>query len=188
MDIFKFPFHSNIWGTVSDWVMIIVTTITAYFLWRTLKSQKEVQQTQNRLLKIEQLKVKETFKPNLKCSRVDIGVKIPDINKSIVSIAVRNLSENPALNFKPIYEDNAEVIPVIFKPILKTLKNGEGYATLNFEVNSEQGKPLHCEIGFSVEYEDVAGTKYNQRVFFDAFAGGEDFRTFDPKVIKEIDL
>src|SRR5579872_2778010 len=181
-------FPAEIWGTVSDWVMIAVTSVTAYFLWKTLKSQKEVQSTQNRLLKIEQLRVKEAFKPNLKYSRVDIGVKIPDVNKSIVSIAVRNVNESPALDFKPIYEDDPEVIPIMFKPILKTLKNGEGYATLHFEVNAKQGEHLNCEIRFSVEYEDVAGTKYTQRAFFDAFAGGEEFRTYDPKVIKEIDL
>ncbi|MDP9076163.1 MAG: hypothetical protein M3O71_01965 [Bacteroidota bacterium] len=42
MDLFKFPFLSDVWGTVSDWVMIAVTTITAIFLYKTLKSQKEV--------------------------------------------------------------------------------------------------------------------------------------------------
>jgi hypothetical protein len=182
-----FEFPADVWGTVSDWVMITVTAVTAYFLWNTLKSQKEVQATQNRLLKIEQLRVKEAFKPNLKYSRVDIAVKIPDPNKSIVNIAIKNVDESPALNLKPIYEDDPEVIPIMFKPILKTLKNGEGYATLYFGVNSKQGEHLNCEIRFKVEYEDVAGTQYTQGVFFDAFSGGEEFRTYDPWIIKEID-
>ena len=41
MDIFNFPFLSEIWGTVSDWVMIMVTGITAYFLYKTLYAQKK---------------------------------------------------------------------------------------------------------------------------------------------------
>ena len=46
-------FEPEIWGTVSDWVMITVTFATAFLLLLTLKSQKEVQRTQNELFRIE---------------------------------------------------------------------------------------------------------------------------------------
>src|SRR5690554_4717363 len=39
--LFEFPFIAEVWGTVSDWVMIFVTAITAYLLWNTLQEQKE---------------------------------------------------------------------------------------------------------------------------------------------------
>lgn len=81
MDVFKFPFLAEVWGTVSDWIMIMVTSVTAYFLYKTLRSQKDVQQAQNKLLKIEQIRLREDFKPKLDYSRIDIGVKIPDANK-----------------------------------------------------------------------------------------------------------
>lgn len=66
MDLFKFPFHADVWGTASEWVMIVVTTITAIFLYRTLRSQQEVQKSQNRLLEIEQLRLREDYRPELK--------------------------------------------------------------------------------------------------------------------------
>ena len=54
MDTFKFLFNSVLWGPVSEWVMIGVTSVTAFFLYRTLQSQKDVQGAQNKLLEIEQ--------------------------------------------------------------------------------------------------------------------------------------
>lgn len=39
--LFEFPFIAEVWGTVSDWVMVCVTAITAYYLYQTLQEQKE---------------------------------------------------------------------------------------------------------------------------------------------------
>lgn len=41
-DLFVLPFNSGVWGTASDWVMIAVTGVTAYFLWKTLQSQNDI--------------------------------------------------------------------------------------------------------------------------------------------------
>lgn len=58
-------FNAEVWGTVSDWYMVIVTLITAIFLYKTLKSQKDVQKEQNRLFKIEELKYLYSIKPKV---------------------------------------------------------------------------------------------------------------------------
>lgn len=39
--ILDIRFNPEIWGTVPDWFMVIVTAVTAYFLYRTLQEQKE---------------------------------------------------------------------------------------------------------------------------------------------------
>jgi hypothetical protein len=182
-----FPFPADIWGTVSDWVMIAVTAITAYFLWRTLKSQKEVQQTQNRLLKIEQLRVKEAFKPNLKYTRIKRILKVDDPDKGLIWINVSNDSDNAALNFEPIYDDDPKAIPRSFKQTPKILKLDGAHAPLYFEVDYKEGEILNCEMGFSVEYEDVAGTRYKQKVRLDTFNSYDNFITYDPEVINDID-
>lgn len=54
-----FPLKAEIWGTVSDWVMIIVTIVTAYFLYHSLKSQRE-------LTRMEQARFIDSIKPDLK--------------------------------------------------------------------------------------------------------------------------
>jgi hypothetical protein len=190
MDIFKFPLLAEIWGTVSDWVMIAVTSITAYFLWKTLKSQKEVQQAQNSLLKIEQLRFREDFKPNLKYSRAEVQMHIDEPDKKVICIVVRNISLNPALNVNANhnYEIDNKTKQIFFKPSIRTLTHDGKFLELYFIVNYKKDEHLNCQIYFTVEYEDVAGTKYGQMVIFDAFAGLEEFRTFDPQVTKELDL
>lgn len=39
-DLFKLPFDSNVWGTASDWCMVIVTLFTALYLVKTFREQK----------------------------------------------------------------------------------------------------------------------------------------------------
>lgn len=46
--------------------MVAVTTLTAYYLYKTLKSQKEVQTTQNKLFEIETVRFRKSIKPVLK--------------------------------------------------------------------------------------------------------------------------
>jgi hypothetical protein len=188
MDLFKFPFLSEVWGTVSDWAALIVYAITGYLIYKTLKSQQEVQQTQNRLLKIEQLRIREDFKPNLKYSRVDLGGKLGDESKLMISIAVKNISESPAIKFNIIHEKTHGATFVIARPMRRTLKCDEEHETMNFVVDNEKEAHLNCTIYFTIEYEDVTGTGYTQTVLFDACAGYEEFRTYDPTVIKEIEL
>lgn len=36
LGMFIFPYYAEIWGTISDWVMVFVTTLTAVYLIKTL--------------------------------------------------------------------------------------------------------------------------------------------------------
>jgi hypothetical protein len=101
MTAFQFP--ADVWGTVSDWIMIGVTTTTAIFLYRTLRSQREVQQAQNKLLKIEQLRLRQQFKPILQYSRFEHNRIINEPGKKVVSFAIKNISDNTAYNLSPKY-------------------------------------------------------------------------------------
>lgn len=46
-EIFKFPFSSDVWGRVSDWVIIAVTILTAYYLYHTLRAQQVITKIAN---------------------------------------------------------------------------------------------------------------------------------------------
>lgn len=52
-ELFNYPFQANVWGTFSDWVMVIVTALTAVYLIKTFRSQKEVQLLQIKATTIE---------------------------------------------------------------------------------------------------------------------------------------
>jgi len=47
------PFAAEVWGTVSDWAMVAVTALTAYFLVKTFRSQQKVQILQQDITDIE---------------------------------------------------------------------------------------------------------------------------------------
>lgn len=66
----EFPFNADVWGTFSDWFMILVTATTAILLWLTFRSQKKSIEIQNETLReqqkinrIEQYNHKERIKP-----------------------------------------------------------------------------------------------------------------------------
>jgi hypothetical protein len=64
MDINNFgPFNADTWGSVSDWTMVIVTALTAWYLYKTLTSQTIVQGLQQKLTDIEGLRVKYEIMP-----------------------------------------------------------------------------------------------------------------------------
>lgn len=72
IQMFQFPYYAEIWGTVSDWIMIVVTALTAYYLYHTLESQ-------NYVLDLERTKYKEANQPIFSC-------KFKDYSNDIVRI------------------------------------------------------------------------------------------------------
>lgn len=69
-------FDPDVWGTVSDWAMVIVTGGTLYYLYQTLQSQIAVQKEQQLISKIESYRQREAILPKF----------MPDFEKPIVYI------------------------------------------------------------------------------------------------------
>lgn len=40
IDLFRFPYDAGVWGNAADWIMIIVTAFTAYYLIKSFNEQK----------------------------------------------------------------------------------------------------------------------------------------------------
>lgn len=56
--ILEYPFNVDIWGTVSDWVMVLVTAITFYFLYQSFRQQQV-------LSNYERIKFNSLIKPSV---------------------------------------------------------------------------------------------------------------------------
>ncbi|MBU7569984.1 MAG: hypothetical protein KAF41_04970 [Flavobacterium sp.] len=79
MDINNFgPFNSDVWGTVSDWTMVIMTGLTAYFLIKTFREQK-------RATDIEHERYVDQIKPTFKLSHYDTKITIAENKYEIES-------------------------------------------------------------------------------------------------------
>jgi hypothetical protein len=165
--IISLCFDPTVWGTVSDWFTFIITAITAYYLYHTLKSQKEVQNTQNQLFEIENIRFKESVKPNLKYNESSKSYKIKD-ETFATTIEISNDANSEAIDIEIDYKDQPNICRIII-PInyiahpTKNLKKGDFPYLLHFYIIEKPEKDEF--ISFDVNYKDISGVKYKQRVF-----------------------
>jgi hypothetical protein len=157
---FIYLFPADVWGTVSDWVMVGVTAITASYLYRTLKSQQEVQKTQAELYKIESIRFKESIKPTLHYSGTTEMMKPGEADKRILTITVTNETDSSALNITKILTEEGNhskqvFIPLGFSDRRNHLVKGDNPLLFHFlpDDNLEF-------VTFTLKYEDVAGNRY----------------------------
>ena len=191
MCIFCFGFPVEIWGTVSDWIMILVTAGTAYLLWRTLKSQQEVQSAQNRLLEIEQIKLIKEFKPVIDYKDFHDETRQRFLDKltngsDFLSVAAKNLDENIAINYDFITANNSQVEVVEkFFPQPSLIK-GDEFAAIHFIIkNLNNENPITYIFHFLFTYNDLIGTKYQQRVYCTKDENGMiSIKSHIPEIIK----
>lgn len=187
--MFQYPFPADVWGTVSDWVMVIVTFFTAIFLYRTLRSQKDVQHAQNRFLEIEQIRLREQFKPEIQyCSFNDedenrFSHKMKK-NSEILSVSVKNLSDNVAINYKFHLPENPQAEMLDWFASQPSLIKYNGHGEVHFLIrnpNYENRIPFLFHFVFT--YNDLIGTKYEQRVYCGMENGVISIRSHIPEII-----
>ena len=175
-------FDPEIWGTVSDWFMVAVTMLTAYYLYKTLKSQKEVQITQNKLFEIESVRFRESIKPVLKYS-ISENVITPQEreNSKVYTIEVTNDSYNTALEISVDHPERDDIKRVAWAPQKQNhLKKTDGIYLIHFLIEKFSDNHL---IIFSIEYKDLSGTKYKQGVLCRIDSYGNEINPYLPEII-----
>ncbi len=96
------PFDASVWGTVSDWVMVSVTILTAIFLIRTFKSQKKVQIMQQSITDIENERYRIEYRPKFEIIPLKIeSRKEGERVRSVIHFKLK-LIENEAKNVEVI--------------------------------------------------------------------------------------
>ena len=79
-----FPFDAEIWGTVSDWIMIFVTTFTALYLVKTFRQQ-------NTALKMERYRFSMSVRPSFsaKISLLEPFIQLGKENMIKVNLEIK---------------------------------------------------------------------------------------------------
>lgn len=173
----------NVLGTIPDWCMVSVTAITAFYLYKTLQSQKEVQTTQTKLFEIESLRFRESVKPILSYTKSKIEFHPGDKAKRMLTIEVANETDGMALEISTHASETTRrvVIPTGLSSRRNHLKKGDEPILLHFIVDS--ANKLSEWIIFSVTYQDVAGTKYKQGVCCIDDKHGSEINPFLPEIL-----
>lgn len=157
-----FYFDVDIWGTVSDWLMVLVTTITAYYLYKTLQSQKDVQDIQAKLYEIETIRFRESIKPSFKFS-IEKGTPKEGENISFFVIQISNESNNLALSITINSVDTKDIKrQFLFGKPKDFLKSGD--EPINIYYTLENNSKITNVVIFELDYEDISGVKYKQSV------------------------
>jgi hypothetical protein len=174
----------NALGTVADWFMVAVTAITAFYLYKTLQSQKEVQNTQTKLFKIESIRFRESIKPllNYKVSS-QVNFNPNEEDKRILTIEVTNETDSIALEISSVHSENSTqvFIPTGFANMQKHLKKGDRPLLLHFLMDSK--KKVSEWVVFALTYQDVSGTKYKQGVCCIDDSHGTEINPFLPEIV-----
>lgn len=148
-------FNPDIWGTVSDWAMVLVTALTFYFIYRTFKQQQA-------LLGFERIKLKISIKPNLElvvdknfvvASEDGVTMQLKcTFNKMFLSKIVIAPKQNNTES--DILTNNYDQFVEIEQPVFFS------YSYLKIE--KIRGLSMHGSSTISVHYADVLGTSYKQ--------------------------
>lgn len=83
------PYDQDIWGTVGDWVMILVTALSAIFLVLTFKAQQAI-------TRIELSKYKGSFLPEIQLQLKENAILVTVTKQPIVTL---HTYYNPSNNF-----------------------------------------------------------------------------------------
>lgn len=152
------PLNSEVWGTVSEWLMFIVTAASGFLIWQTLKSQNNL-----KFIEIERFK-----RENMPVWRIATvrNLNIPDKNKAMDALirCVVEVSNGQAYNIKITCKYNDFLCYSNF-PIeigfLNTMQNENIVFTMNNYVYKD-GTNTVADAYFSIEYSDQYGNKYVQ--------------------------
>lgn len=164
-------FTTETWGSVSDWVMIIVTIITIYFLSRTLSSQLKVQELQIKLFQMERVRLSEELRPKLEYSILSMEIT-PNKKATLVSIRVGNVGTKTARNIVIKATENSraavffgleedEHYPEMLRPNPRHRTIEPGFRkSISFILSHEQNEFPNFVTEFTVQYEDAMKNGY----------------------------
>jgi len=173
-ELFEYPFYAEVWGTVSDWMMVIVTLVTAIFLYLTLKSQNIVQIMQQKQFEMELFKHRQSIKPYLTFTSYK--------DKIIDNGTTQSYTANLCFTFNKGEARNVRIDATnlsMFKGLsLEGTPVNSVYCTLNDTIyirvlfKEYPTKPLLISfedivfITFTATFEDITGCQYKQLLHY----------------------
>lgn len=151
-------------GTIGDLIMIMVTTVTAYYLYETLQSQKTVQRDQEKINSMQALQIRKSFKPEITVSipvrraeHCTFSIKI--INHPIQSLRIISERYYTILrNEMPKNVDNR------FEYFFPKITPDERHLEFTIENIVPSTEISHTIIEFECNFQDQFGFNYSTTI------------------------
>ncbi|MFI5159064.1 MAG: hypothetical protein ACHQF4_09375 [Sphingobacteriales bacterium] len=197
------PFASDVWGSVSEWAMVLVTIATAFLLLRTLRVQRltledqlKVTKTQQNIQLIEVMRHREEIKP-----RFDLAIQKPPFHYQFDAEGVNVLTLRFSLNENPITSLKFEIkecdkgfshqygtaAPYPFGPMNSKYLFGMElrYHAKDLSLGALAALKLH--IIFGLTFTDIKGNEYEQILVYVTHVEPYVFVN-EPSLIKAVDI
>ena len=194
-------FDVTIWGTVADWIMIVVTGLTAYFLWKTLQSQKDVQSDQTMLTKIEQERYAKEIRPSFTLLDMELKIRshegMPEIPMAMFEF---KLNENPAKDvlIQIVYPFSKHGTWTIIDSLIdedmileadtfhiKRMSAGSSRTIFSKFTSLQPKSLLLTGMDFHITFKDANGNGYRQRSGFSRVLDNTSIHNDTPDRISE---
>ncbi|MES2265463.1 MAG: hypothetical protein V4520_01805 [Bacteroidota bacterium] len=145
-----------------------------------MKSQKEVQHTQNELFKIESIRFKESIKPLLRYTATTEMMLTDEEDKKILTVKMSNETDGAALKISKILSEKNQIfIPLNFSDKRDHLSKEDEPLLFHFLIDVK----AVGFIKFTINYQDIAGTKYKQSIFCICDEIGIELHPYLPEII-----
>lgn len=156
--MFDIPLQADVWGTVSDWVMIVVTAFTAYYLVKSFREQKIITQ-------LEQKRFLDSYLPILEVINI-VYTNIQSVSKTEFNIIIKSNSLQN-LRISHNFPDSFNItVPYVINNVMIAKEKKLSFSVsfvlepVFIEVNEYSGNTI------VFEYEDYLGNKYQQYLLF----------------------
>lgn len=159
----------EVWGTVSDWVYIVVTTATLYFIYRTFRSQIEVQRMQLKMTSIENERYRVESLPVFEAEMMEDEPnqlnKSADPMKLFVTIGF-GLKKNECKNLKlKVSSDMAKSLDwTHLVGNFDYIMAGGANLIDVLVTKKDEENPYMFPIELDFQYEDMVGNHYKQSI------------------------
>jgi len=178
------PFRADVWGTVSDWIIVLISTFTLFFLYHTLKSQRKATESQAEATRLQAQATADQVELS-KLTRIQFekdimpGLVIQNILDSKSGGTIRiAFSRNHATDIEILNRsDNAFRFDV--SESLKFSSVAEG-APIALNYITEPG--VNHQFKFIIRYTNINGSRYEQKAIYNN--DQDEFVISAPQLIK----
>lgn len=156
---------ANVWGTISDWMMILITIVTAVLLLLTLKSQKKVQDDQRLMFQLEQKKHRNSIKPAF-----DIKIEYRGCWSNIEDGTPYNIYGMEVESYQAtifsieLTQESDFTLPAFYSKKWNHVYPGKSDLELHTARNISSDIPLYG--GVILKYQDKEYNNYEMKIFF----------------------
>lgn len=190
MKVSVYGFDPAVWGTVSDYLTIVVYIFTAVFVWKTFKSQLEVQKIQIRQLSIEnfnyRLKILPKFELILGSFKDESTVdRLYYSSISLVLLLSNSIAKNVRMK---LAKETTPSLKSLNIKVSKFLNIGDlGDIEMEIDERLINNKINRIDINFELTFDDLDDNTYNQKFVCIIRGKSIAMRTKSPLLLKQVD-